>query len=287
MKFSTLQTLLAVSIVLIVGIFLGYLAQQPKGDMLDVEVTGDFAAPVAVKVHGKIPDYLQKDQLIKGDGAIVSEGAQVLFRVSNFAYTRSQYLTVLNDATVKSSTARKEDLGELYPLIENMREGSRIVAVFPEKNRASAEIVVLDILPTVIRGENKAAGTLPSGISVETDEKGIPTVSAQGGVFAQEQIATLIHGEGEQIVNGDKIYANYLIADSSGNLQESTYGNSTLAFIDTKQVFSGLSRAIIDQRIGSRVVAAIPSTEARGSGDVIIVLDILARASHQNSQGGS
>lgn len=287
MKFSTLQTVLAVSIVVIIGIFLGYLAQQPKGDMLDVEVTGDFAAPVTVKVHGKIPDYLQKDQLIEGDGGIVSEGAQVLFRVSNFAYTRSRYLTVLNDATVKSSTARKEDLGELYPLIENMREGSRIVAVFPEKNRVSAEIVVLDILPTVIRGEEETAGTLLPGISVDVDEAGIPTVNAQGGEFSQEQIATVIHGEGEQIVAGDKIYANYLITDSSGNLQESTYENSAPAFIDTEKVFPGLSRAIVDQRIGSRVVAAIPSTEARGSGDVIVVLDILAHASNQTSQAAS
>ena len=278
MKFSAVQTVVAISISLLIGIVGGYIAHQPKNAVLDVHVIGDFAAPVSLTVQGKIPDSMQANQLIAGEGNQISEGAQVLFQVSNFAYTRSQYLMSLNDATVKASTATEKDLGDLYPLVKNKREGSRILAVFPEKSGASAEIIVLDILPTVLRGEGDVAGTLPAGISVTADSAGIPEVRAEGSAFSQLQVATVIHGEDEQILDGDTIYANYVITDSSGNIQESTYTHSTPAFIDTEKIFSGLSQAVIDQRIGSRIVAAVPSHEARGSGDLIVVLDILARA---------
>lgn len=278
MKFRIIPSILAIALSLVIGLVLGIVSGIGKDDGLRVQVEGNFAAPVTLAVSGSINPARQQTILIQGEGKLLEDNMQVLFRVSNFAYTKTGYLSTINNAILKAGSITQEELGDLYPLMKGKAEGSRIMAIFPNESKANAEIVVLDILPTINAGEHQALTTMPAAIAVTADEQGVPSVSADGSKISETKVGVLVAGEGEQILEGDQLYANYLIVKADGTLVESTYANPEPVFLDMNKIFSGLAQALVDQRVGSRIVAAIPQVEARGDGDLVIVVDILARA---------
>lgn len=278
MKFHLLPSILAVFISFVVGLSLGIVNAHKPGDGLAVAVNGNFGGPVTIAVTGSISEGHQRTTLIAGTGPAIAPNAQVLLRVSNFAYTSGGFVSTINSGTVKAATASDEELGDLFSLVKGMKEGSRIVAIYPDKSEVSAEIVVLDLLPTAVRGKMKQPQNFPDGMSVQEDSRGVPRVQATGSQMTDSQVAVLVAGRGEQVKPNEAIYANYLITDANGQVKESTFGQPSVAYIDSNQVFSGLQVAIVDQRVGSRIVAAVPSAQGRGDGDIFVVMDILARA---------
>ena len=275
MNFRLGPSLLAIFMGFIIGVCSGYYSNHDAAEGLAVKVDGNFGAPVAVQVEGRITRAEQHITVNKGTGREIVENSAVLVRVSNFAYSGG-YIMPLEDATLKATAATEKDLGDLYSLLLGATEGSRLIGVYPHESKANAEIIVLDVLPTVILGEPLPIAGMPAGISVNSDDSGIPSVSADGAKIAQESVAVVIRGEGEQVKQDAVVYANYIITNTSGEVLESTFGVAPIPSIDPQQVFSGLAQAIRDQRVGSRIVAAIPATQARGDGDVIVVIDILA-----------
>lgn len=283
MKFQLWPSALAVVLSLMIGLALGIVGTHSSGDGLAVTVNGNFGGPVAIAVTGSITAEHQRITAIAGTGSAIAPQSQVLLRVSNFAYTADGFISTINAGTLRAATASKEDLGDLFSLVKDVKEGSRIVAVYPDKSKVSAEIVVLDLLPTVIRGKVNQPQNFPSGMRIAEDAKGVPQVLASGSPITDAQVAVVVPGTGEQVKSNEAIYANYLITDAHGQAKESTFGQPSVAYIDFDKVYSGLRAALVDQRIGSRIVAAIPSAQGRGDGDVFVVMDILARADKATS----
>lgn len=279
MKFRLLPSLIAIALSTIIGLFAGILTASKNGDELQVAIVGNFGAPISIAVTGKIPDTYQQHYEITGTGKPVAEGDQVLVRVSNFGYGSGGYLQSLKDGEIEAATFTKADLGDLYATILGAPQGSRIVAVFPGEAHVNAEIVVLDILPTVLTGAPRATSGLPAAVQVSADAAGLPTVSGDGSTIGQQRVGLVIAGEGEQISKNDSVYVNYLITDTRGQEKESTYQQAKPSYVSPRSVFPGLAQAMLDQRVGSRIVATIPAAQGRGDGDLVVVMDILARDS--------
>lgn len=278
MKFHVLPSVIAVLISVVIGLVLGVVSSQKSGDGLNVVANGNLGGPVSITVSGAITAHKQQLTPIKGEGPAIADGKQVLLRVSNFAYTADGFMSTINSGAVRAATASQKELGDLFPLVKGATEGSRVVAIYPDKSKVSAEIVVLDLLPTAVRGKMIQPQGFPQGFSVVEDARGVPTVHAAGTALGASRVAVLVQGNGKQVGANDAIYANYLIADSRGQVRESTFGRPAVAYIEAAKTFPGLNSAIVDQRVGSRVVAAVPAAQGRGDGDIFIILDILAQA---------
>ena len=286
-RFSAPLSTIAIAVSVALGLILGLFTHPAPSGGLSVQVDGNFAGPVNVHASGSITAK-QEQTLIKGTGREIAQDGQVLVRISNFSYTNAGYMEILNAGVVKAGSATKSDLQQLYSLIVGGREGSRLMAVIPNQALSSAEIVVVDVLPTLIQGDVRPTSHLPGGISLSVDaESGIPTVAGDGQSISSTQVAVAIPGSGEQISAKNAIYANYLIADTAGKVRESTYQNPAPAYIQVSEVFPGLAQALSEQRVGSRIIATVPSAQARGDGDLVVVLDILACGEKEKNDGGS
>lgn len=241
-----------------------------------LEINGNLGAAVVVTATGK-PDFsatrLTTDQ--PGTGRALTEDGQILARITDFEY-RSGAVSEIATKLVASSLADEPALSKLA----GTREGSRLVRVSPEGKKA-AGLTVIDVLPTVLNSDGAAEPSsahdgLP-GIGV--DDAGLPIVTAPGGSVSAAQTAELIAGNGIQLGEDDAVVANYMTIGPDGAVQESSWEKDAPPVLKLSEVFPGLQSALVDSRVGTRLVIAIPAREALGESDIAMVVDILALAS--------
>lgn len=280
-----------ISIALILmGLFVGYsLSTVLVRLMADpvpfaVEVGGNFGSPVTVTATGDYPSTTESVVDIEGDGSEIVEGGQALVRATSFTYADREWTQVADLPTLSATTATPEGLGELYDDVLGHREGTRLVVTEPDGNRAT--ITVIDIMKTHVEaGEIQSLAATAGVPAISSDEFGYPQVDQGGGAVANLEIMTQVTGDGIQVVPEDTIYANYMLISPAGEVIESTFGaTGAVPTIVVSEVFAGLQQAISDQRVGSRIVAAVPAALAQGETDLAIVIDILGVAEYDGSQ---
>ena len=133
-----------------------------------------------------------------------------------------------------------------------------------------------------------------------------PTVTipkAKAG--SQLTVKTLIHGSGTTLTKSEALAANFVLYfwdGTSSSLKASTY--TSRPTLIAGQMLPGLASALLGQKVGSRVLAVIPPSEAygtsgnaqlgiTGSTTLVFVIDVLkaypdtaAAAGSQESAGG-
>ncbi|MFY9263021.1 MAG: FKBP-type peptidyl-prolyl cis-trans isomerase [Actinomycetaceae bacterium] len=275
---------LAVAFVFI-GLFIGYaistvvvrLAADPL--TFRVHVEGEFGSPVTVTATGKFgSDETQTFYDIVGEGREVVEGEQALIRITYFTSDGSVWSQVADLPTIRGGLADEASLQDALPYVLGQPEGSRLVVVTPVETRL--EITVIDILytqPDLSDAEViYASGGLPT---VSYDDYGYPLIEEGGGAITDMNLVAQVAGNGTQVTLADTVFANYMLVSTDGYVLESTYApNTPLARIVVEEVFPGLEMALVDQRVGSRLVVAVPAAQAQGDTDLAIVIDILALA---------
>lgn len=275
---------------LILGLVMGFAASTVEYRMsvidapLAVDIEGEFGATVVASVSGHA-NFLDGDELVEpvvtrdnaGSGRTVEEDAQVFAQVSTFHLDVTGRANLTGEYQIVGS-ATKDTLGDDVGYVLGEAEGSRIVAIEPESERA-ATIRVIDIMPTVLPGAHdatEASGALPS---IAIGDDGIPTVVSGGGDVNAFVQADIITGTGEQIRPGDQPIINYLLIAPDGTVVENTWNSPQPTVLSVDDVFQGLNTALIDTRIGSRLVLAVPAGQAQGDTDVALVIDVLGKYS--------
>ncbi|VEI12381.1 FKBP-type peptidyl-prolyl cis-trans isomerase [Trueperella bialowiezensis] len=270
---------------LIVGLFAGFTISAVQyrfvnaKDPLVVTVEGELGSPVTVRTSGSASrgarDTIEVHK--QGSGRAVSDG-QVLARVTNFRITPGKDPLESGQSYIVG-TAPEDIPSELTDYIQGRAEGSRVVGVEPEAG--SALVRVVDILPTVITGEQaatSAGGGLPA---LSVTDAGIPVVSAGGGEVGTYAQVDLIEGTGAQIGPRDVVAVNYMLIAPDGTVKESTWDQASPTVLNVDEVFPGLRTGLVDSRVGTRMVLAVPAEQARGDSDVALVVDVLAKVTSE------
>lgn len=273
---------------LIIGLVMGFAISsvQYRINAMDVpitlEVEGTFGSTVVATASGRV-DFRSGDGLVEpsvscdqtGSGRTVEQGGQVIAQVTTFHLDATGRATSTGESYIVGS-ATDDVLGANTPYVVGETEGSRIVVLEPESARA-AMIRVIDILPTVLPGEHgttEGADGLPS---IAIGDDGVPTVVDGGGPVETLVQSEIIAGSGEQIGVGDTAVINYMLISPDGEVLESTWTNAEPTVLAVDDVFPGLNTGLIDSRIGSRLVLAVPASQAQGDSDVALVIDVLGR----------
>lgn len=126
--------------------------------------------------------------------------------------------------------------------------------------------------------------------TVKLAENGEPTITMPEGVEPPTElsIATLIKGEGEEVLPGDTVHVNYRgVIWSTGEEFDSSWSRGEPTSFQTTGVIGGFKEALEGQTVGSQVISVVPAEdggygaewlEGRGykPDDVMVfVLDIL------------
>ncbi|MCI7551678.1 MAG: hypothetical protein PUK40_00745 [Actinomycetaceae bacterium] len=252
-----------------------------RQDAIAIDVSGELGAEVSISAAGRIDvDTLTVREEITGEGRTLEEDSQILYAATSYSYTPG-FTPELNEPTsLYSGTARPADLGSISSGIIGKNEGSREVIIVPNTAQTSAEILVIDILPTVLLGEMQAPANsaLPA---VTLDESLTPAIAAPSTTISNLEFAPLIVGRGVQVDEESTIYANYVSIDESGAERENTYVQEAPTLLEVSKLMPGLRDALVNARIGSRIEIAIPAGQAQGDTGVVVVMDLLASVPSQ------
>lgn len=104
---------------------------------------------------------------------------------------------------------------------------------------------------------------------VEIDEAtGQPTVSNPENLPnpTELKIVNMVEGKGKEVKAGDEVYVHYSgVIMRDGTVFDSSWQRGKSASFKTDQVIPGFSKALIGQKVGSRVVALVPPKDGYGA----------------------
>lgn len=266
----------------ITGLFLGVAlalgaCSGVGDDAAKVVVSGNLGAPVSIEVTGGSFTSSTRT-LIEGEGLEVYESSSVVFRATSFDSRTGQVVKGYHTGDIRVAHANEEEVGDLADVMIGAHEGSRLLITRPglHKNADDAEIVVLDILPSLAQGtphEVRPGGGIPS---IGVADGGGPVFAGSGGAIDELKVATLIEGAGQEVAQGDTIVMQYSLMDEQGTTVDTTWMGAGPATVSLPDTMRGLHEGIVDATVGSRIVIAIPAALANGDANLIAVCDILA-----------
>lgn len=252
----------------------GCATSEPPEDN-PLRVAGELGHPVIVDTARPAPSEPTDEVAIVGEGRRLVDGSYVLYTISSFDEMGKPLLK--DNAQLRSGVINAD-----FPYRESVidaTEGSRIILTRPQDN--GVETIIIDLLHTQAFGTSEGA---PKDISVTTGDDGGPIL--QSGVPVDSLSSyVLIRGEGVQIASGDAVYAQYQVYRAEDGEQIDSTWSEGPRLIDLSGVFPGLATAVTDARIGSRLLVLVPAAEARGTADLVIIVDLLARDDTQQPTG--
>ena len=235
------------------------------------------------------PSSVLTDVVETGHGRVVSEGSPVILQVSQFSGLDGRNTTGNADGYKLWRNMLSPAAGDyINAAVSGQREGTRVVLRAPSEDSSTAEITIVDILPTTATGETKEPA--PGTPAVTEGEDGSITVSSAGlPVPTRAATAILIKGTGPQIGSQDKVIVRRtMVSWATGQaLGESTFGYQNLPKrIDMSDALVGVSQNLVDITVGSRVVLSLPAEQAKGTEPVVVVIDVLAIDNDSESSAG-
>ncbi|MCF2706222.1 hypothetical protein I6E29_02925 [Arcanobacterium haemolyticum] len=256
--------------------------KKTSGDSTNVTIEGALGAPVTISLgNTSFPQEISSRIVLTGDGNTVHAGSPVLLRATSFDSRSGDIIESYETGNLRLTTADSAGLGELATHVVGATEGSRILVTRPGLSASdpdAVEIVVVDILYTTAHGNAAPTpASVPAGMpTIELADGGGPAITAPGGAIPSLNTVVLVQGAGAQVSASSRVAIQYVIADSSGNIIDTTWNGAGPAAVDLADVMEGLRLGLADQKVRSRVVVLIPSAQASGDGDRVAIVDILA-----------
>src|SRR5699024_8466987 len=167
------------------------------------------------------------------------------------------------------------------------------------------QVVVVDVLPTEATpgartGEESAsesssesssesASESPSGAEGST-QPGMPSVGSGPdgapviGIPSGDPPTSLVQrvvvaGGGSTVVPGQTIVMQYLAMNwETGEVVASTWADGRPSEVAVDDLAEGVRLAVLDRRVGSRLLAVVPPRLSDGDHTLVVVVDILAAA---------
>lgn len=230
----------------------------------------------------------------QGKGAPLVDGQPLLLDLYVQSLDTGAVLKNTYDGLPQAFLLAPELLGtDLYNILLTARVGTRVLSVAPSENKFADEpsiVIVIDVLADTAVGEE-----LP-------EKPGVPRVEAEPGaepeVILTEgealpvdlSISTLIRGQGEQIVPGSFIVAQFTAVYTTagtkdektweaGDIRQSTWPPEQAPFegqVGKGKLLRAWDEGLIDQTAGSRVMLVVPEEWGYpGEGTIVYVIDIL------------
>lgn len=235
----------------------------------------DLSAPLEIKGS-------KRHVYENGDGRVIADNAPVLVAITAFDGQSGAVLNPSGRARLLVGHADAATLGEdLLSSVRGHSEGSRIVVVrslnpngIAPGATSAVEIDVVDILPAI------ATGTIQQGangnpLQVEMGDEG-PAITHGPTVPSGLTTQLLLKGEGAQVNEEDNVVAQYIVMGWTDGIQrQSTWSTGVPELINLKDAMPGISQALIDQRVGSRIAVTVPPDLATGDDTLAVVIDIL------------
>ena len=261
----------------------GSQSAQESGSVLDeVSVSGRVGATPVLTLTAPLEVTGEKYREVEtGTGRTITEGSPVVLSITAFDGTDG---TILSTGARPRTTAALAGSGEIDDLLDRAvtgrTEGSRLVfvraiaAADAATGESGVEVDVVDILPSVASGQ---AVDVPSDAPV-TVALGDGGPMPSHGKDAPDGLVTqlLVRGEGPQVRQGDRVVAQFSITGwSDGVVRDSTWETGLPRVIDLSTAMPGLAEALVDQRVGSRLVVTLPPELATGDDTLIAVIDVL------------
>lgn len=261
--------------------------------------TVDFASPLSVKTS-------ERQVVVKGDGDETSPSDSVAVELTLYNATSGDQLAQTRYDGLGPQQIVVDDTTGILPgivrAIECVNVGSRVVTVvapedgFGAEGSAEAGVAgtdsllliadVLSIMPEKATGaEQEPVAGLPT---VKLAKDGEPTLTIpKADAPAELQLGTLKKGDGELVLEGDTVYAQYQGTNwRTGEVFDQSWGKSVAKFV-TSEVVPGFSKALVGHAVGSQVLVVVPPAEGygeagneqagiKGTDTLVFVVDILA-----------
>jgi peptidylprolyl isomerase len=262
-------------------------ATSSSDPLAAVSITGDVGKKPQVEWKGDLTaDKVQTTILTKGDGDTINDGDRVSAQIwIGNGFSKKEAYSTYDQGGAQVLTLN-DQLSPLFAdAIKGSSVGSRIVVTAPADQlvgaggNAQLGIGNKDPLLVVIDLLSKPAPPLkgPQGKS-EPAPSWAPKPVAKGDSvtgldFAKTpkpngklRSAVLIQGTGATVKKGQSITVNYLGEVYGGQKPfDESYTKEPASFgIGTGQVISGWDKTLVGQKVGSRVILAIPPKEGYG-----------------------
>lgn len=258
--------------------------EQSTSTVFDlIKVSGRVGATPVLNLTAPIEMKGSKRRIYEqGNGRSIAHNTPVLVAITAFDGQSGSVLNPSGRARLLVGHADAATLGEdLLSSIIGLSEGSRIIVVRSLNPNATApgassavEIDVVDILPAIATGVVQE-GANGEPLHVEMGDEG-PVISHGPNVPSGLTTQLLLKGEGAQVNEDDNVVAQYIVMGWSDGIQrQSTWSTGVPELINLKDAMPGISQALIDQRVGSRIAVTIPPDLATGDDSLAVVIDIL------------
>ena len=244
-----------------------------------VTVSGRVGATPTIDIKAPLDvDGFKARVIEEGSGREITEGSPVLVSVTAFDGTSGRMLSESGRPQMSLGIVGSDQISsDLAMLVTGKHEGSRILAfrtvAMGDGSPNTREIDVVDILPSIATGTSVDATVGP--MSVEMSPEG-PLIShiatLPGGVTTQ----ALIKGDGVQVHEGDRVVAQFTVLGwTDGVVRVNTWETGVPAVVNLNTAMNGLTNALVDQKVGSRLAITIPPDLAAGDDTLCVVIDIL------------
>ena len=188
--------------------------------------------------------------------------------------------------------------------LQGQHQGSRVLIAMPGPDGYDASggspqaginvgdtlLFVVDIVEVPLSGPAGTAVTPKAGLPTVAETDGKPVVSVPKTDPPKDLVVQpLIEGKGKAVAQADSVTINYSWVDwSSGQVLEQTYGaKPATAALST--LVPGLQKALVGQKVGSRVLVVVPPEQGYPQGNatpkvdpgetLVFVVDVLFTSS--------
>lgn len=252
---------------------------NPDADKHKIEVLGAIGAQPVLSLSSPISlTESSSEILIRGKGQPLSPGDTAALRITVFSGRDGKLLSSKNEDAVLFGKLSASVFGsELYETVKGAREGTRFIIKHPVERAGNSamEIGVVDVIPTRLQG----AMTPPPadfGLQIQ-DVNGEPVPQIVGDFGGDLRSHVLFAGTGATVGVGQTAlvrYREYSFSNPPALLNDH-WGEPVKLKLNDK-IQQGVSRGLVDQKVGSRVLLVVPPAEGSGSKATILVIDILA-----------
>lgn len=250
------------------------------GEEWSLKIEGGFGAPVSITTTGqaRLSDTRVSIES-SGDGVEISSGSPILFRATSFDSRTDAPVHEYDTGQVRLSKATADSIGDIAQFVTGMREGTRLIIERPgliAGDASAVEIAVVDILYTNARGERLPVPEPGNGMpGIGEGEGAGPVLTQGGGPISELRVVPLVAGEGIQVGGDDAVALQYVLANTEGQIYESTWMDGGPRGVAMSELMEGLRTSIRDQKVGSRLAILIPAAKANGDHDLVAIVDVL------------
>lgn len=296
----------------------GLSAPATKGNLDDVKVdTKDAAKPTVSIAKDKLPFGTSSTKpkiLTQGSGKTVGGDSYVKADFVMVNGTTGKTIGSTFGETVPSfNMSDNNNLPGIISTLKGQKAGTKLVVSLPPKDSFGAagnekigvgandnlvlymEIKATDTPLKEAQGTTKDAPADMPKVSVPAGQGKQASITVAKGAKAPTSLktATLIEGNGKKVASGDSVAVSYTgqiwgtstIFDATAKHNDG--GKPSVFVIGKGQVITGWDKALVGQKVGSRVLVVVPPSEGygkdgnqqagiKGTDTLVFVVDILA-----------